>query len=148
MDPASCGVFFLRRPPPTGQSIHSRLRRSVKCTRMDIELIEIREFIGAHHPFDQLPETMLVELPARLEVRYFRRESSIPNIGSLDNHLYIVRSGAVELHGSDDELYGPGEELHARLGEGDVFGYRASYRHSQGSYTASALEDTLIYQIP
>ncbi len=114
---------------------------------MDIELIEIRDFLGAHHPFDQLPEAILTELPRRLEVRYFRRESSIPSTGSLDNHLYIVRSGAVDLHGSDDELYGPGEELHARLGQGDVFGYRASYRVSQGDFTASALEDTLIYRL-
>ena len=114
---------------------------------MDIELIEIRDFLGAYHPFDQLPEKVLTELPKRLEVRYFRRESSIPDTGSLDNHLYIVRAGAVEMHGSDDELYGPGEELHARLSTGDVFGYRASYRKSQGDYTASALEDTLIYRL-
>jgi CBS domain-containing protein len=115
---------------------------------MDIELIEIRDFIGAHHPFDQLPDTILAELPERLEVRYFRRESSIPNNGSPDNHLYIVRSGAVELHGSGDELHGPGGELQARLGEGDVFGYRASYRNNLTDYSASALEDTLIYRLP
>ena len=107
---------------------------------MDIELIEIRDFVAAHHPFDQLPEAVLSELPERLEVRYFRRESSIPNSGSPDNHLYIVRSGAVELHGTSDELL-------ARLGEGDVFGYRASYRNSQTDYQASALEDTLIYRL-
>ncbi len=108
---------------------------------MEIELLEIRDFLAAHHPFDQLPDPILDLLPEKLEVRYFRRETAIPDTGSVNNYLYIVRSGAVEL--LDQE-----EELLARLSEGDMFGYRASHRKTQElQRRGTAIEDTLVYQL-
>ena len=108
---------------------------------MEIELLEIRDFLAAQHPFDQLPEPILALLPEKLEVRYFRRETAIPDTGSLNNHLYIVRSGAVELLGQDEELL-------ARLSEGDVFGYLASHRKTQEQqHRGTAIEATLGYQL-
>ncbi|MES9845086.1 MAG: cyclic nucleotide-binding/CBS domain-containing protein, partial [Candidatus Sedimenticola sp. 6PFRAG5] len=85
---------------------------------MEIELLEIRDFLASHHPFDQLSESALSELPGKLQVRYYRRDSAIPDSGSLESFLYIVRTGAVELCNEG--------ELLARLGEGDMLGYRAS----------------------
>lgn len=107
---------------------------------MDIELLEIRDFLASHHPFDQVPNDVLSELPAKLEVRYFRRDTPIPDTGSLADHLYIIRTGAIELRG-------PGDELLARLGEGDLFGYRASQQEEVSDYRGVALEDTLLYQL-
>ena len=107
---------------------------------MDIELLEIRDFLAAHHPFDQLPGTALSELPGMLQVRYFRRDSEVSDAGNLENQLYIIRTGAVEVFNADNELL-------ARLGEGDVFGYRASHRPNQIEHRVSALEDTLVYQL-
>lgn len=108
---------------------------------MEVELLEIRDFLAAHHPFDQLPDTSLSELPKLLAIRYYRRDTAIPDIGSLDDHLYIIRSGAVELRSPDDELV-------ARLGEGDVFGYRTSQQESDTKYRGLAMEDCLLYQLP
>ncbi len=108
---------------------------------MDVELLEIRDFLAAHHPFDQLPDGALSELPKKLAIRYFRRDAAIPDMGSLDDHLYIIRSGAVELRGPNDELI-------ARLGEGDVFGYRISQQESDTQYRGVAMEDCLLYQLP
>ncbi len=108
---------------------------------MEIELIEIRDFLSAHHPFDQLPEQALNQMPEKLQVRYFRRDATIPDAGSIDDYLYLVRSGAVEIHGLQDELL-------ARMGEGDLFGYRASHMEGHERFTGTALEDSLIYQLP
>ncbi|MCB1851438.1 MAG: cyclic nucleotide-binding/CBS domain-containing protein [Gammaproteobacteria bacterium] len=107
---------------------------------MDIELLEIRDFLAANHPFDQLPEAALSELPTRLQVRYFRRDTVISETNSLDSYLYLIRTGAVEMFSAENELL-------ARLGEGDVFGYRASRRPNQIEHHCTALEDALIYQL-
>ncbi|MCP3869415.1 MAG: cyclic nucleotide-binding/CBS domain-containing protein [Gammaproteobacteria bacterium] len=108
---------------------------------MEIELLEIRDFLAVHHPFDQLSDPFLTMLPEKLEIRYFRRNTSIPDSGSVNNYLYIVRSGAVELLGKENELL-------ARLSEGDVFGYRASHRETQEKQRrGTAIEDTLVYQL-
>ncbi|MGQ9831056.1 MAG: hypothetical protein ACUVQI_05485 [Thermochromatium sp.] len=45
---------------------------------MDVELIEIQEFLASHPPFDQLPEETLACLPRRLSVRYFRCGTPFP----------------------------------------------------------------------
>ncbi|TVO72525.1 putative nucleotidyltransferase substrate binding domain-containing protein [Sedimenticola selenatireducens] len=108
---------------------------------MEIELLEIRDFLSAHHPFDQLPQQALNQMPEKLQIRYFRRGATIPDVGSIDDYLYLVRSGAVEIHGLQDELL-------ARLGEGDLFGYRASHMEGHEKFTGIALEDSLVYQLP
>lgn len=108
---------------------------------MEIELIEIRDFLSAHHPFDQLSEQALNQMPEMLQVRYFRRGTTIPDSGSIDDYLYLVRSGAVEIHGTQDELL-------AQLGEGDLFGYRASHMEGHAEFQGTAMEDSLVYLLP
>jgi CBS domain-containing protein len=105
---------------------------------MDIELLEIRDFLAAHHPFDQLTSELLTDLPGKIQVRYFRRDTEIPDTGHLENHLYVIRSGAVELRGTNEELL-------ARLGEGDVLGYRVNQPDNETK--GVAIEDTLLYQL-
>ncbi|KAA3629600.1 MAG: cyclic nucleotide-binding/CBS domain-containing protein [Proteobacteria bacterium] len=107
---------------------------------MEVELLEIRDFLASHHPFDQLPDAALSELPPKLEVRYFRRESPVPDTGSLWNNLSIIRTGAIELRSPDDELL-------AHLGEGDLFGYRVSQQEEDSRYRGIAMEDSLLYQL-
>ncbi|MCP4298926.1 MAG: cyclic nucleotide-binding protein, partial [Proteobacteria bacterium] len=63
---------------------------------MDIELLEIRDFLHSHHPFDQLTEAALSTIPGKLEVRYLRRDTKLLYSGNLENHLYIIRTGAIE----------------------------------------------------
>ena len=108
---------------------------------MDIEQLEIRDFIAALRPFDQLPREALDATVAELSVRYVRRDTTIPDTEEHEPALSLVRSGAVELHGQSGELL-------ARFAEGDLLGYRTSpHEHVQGiSYLA--LEDTLLYRLP
>ncbi|ROR29641.1 putative nucleotidyltransferase substrate binding domain-containing protein [Inmirania thermothiophila] len=105
---------------------------------MDVELLEIRDFLAAHEPFSELPDEALRELIPHLEIRYFRRDSRIPERGEPEARLFVVRSGAVDLHDARGELA-------ARLGEGDVFGYRTGT--AKGG-RAVAIEDTLLYVLP
>ena len=108
---------------------------------MEIELLEIRDFLQMYHPFDQLPEKALNDLPEKLQVRYFRRDTAIPDSDELFSFLYLVRTGAIEIRNAEKELF-------ARLGEGDVFGYRTSSRDDQQDFNAVAIEDALLYQLP
>jgi CBS domain-containing protein len=80
---------------------------------MDVELIEIRDFLAGHAPFDRLPEETLETLPKRLQVRYLRRGSTFPPADADQPYLYILRRGAVEMRDTDGNLV-------SKLAEGDI----------------------------
>ncbi|MBN2886766.1 MAG: CBS domain-containing protein, partial [Chromatiaceae bacterium] len=106
---------------------------------MDIELIEIQEFLASHPPFDQLPEAALGRLPRHIKVRYLRRDSAFPPPDS-DACLFILRRGAIELHDASGELIG-------KLAEGDLHDIQC--RPDDGDrYLGRAAEDTLVYTLP
>jgi CBS domain-containing protein len=108
---------------------------------MEVELLEIRNFLASHHPFDQLPEKALNGILEDIEIRYLRRESTLRNSDGLRDSLFLIRSGAVELQNQESELL-------ARLAEGDMFGYRTSHREEQYDIQCKVIEDTLLYQFP
>lgn len=112
---------------------------------MDIELVEIREFLATIPPFDQLPSEELERLPARLSIRYLRRGQAFPP----SNHsgLYIIRQGAVELRDGGQQILG-------KLGEGDVHLNDCRDHLGQASSASGArpvglaIEDSLVYILP
>jgi CBS domain-containing protein len=108
---------------------------------LEVELLEIRDFLSSHHPFDQLTTDALNGVLGDIEIRYLRRGTDIRHDGGLMESLYLIRTGAVELQGNDEELL-------ARLAEGDMFGYRASYREEQEEIQGRVIEDSLVYQFP
>ncbi|NEX17850.1 MAG: cyclic nucleotide-binding protein [Halochromatium sp.] len=81
---------------------------------MDVELIEIHEFLAKHPPFEQLPAEALEQLPRQLTLRYLKRGSHFPPADDQAAHLYILRRGAIELRDGQGELVG-------KLAEGDLF---------------------------
>jgi len=106
---------------------------------MDVELIEIRDFLAGHHPFDLLPEEVLGQLPRRLSVRYFRRGTPCPTDDPDQPYLYIIRRGAIDLRDERGELVG-------KLAEGDLFPWRCRPRdHPESLFSCNATEDTLAY---
>lgn len=107
---------------------------------MDIELIEIRDFLASHHPFDLLPDTELDSLPRFLELSYVRRDKLVYPPGSSNPNLYIIRTGAVEVRDKDGQLL-------SRRGEGETFGARSLLR-GKTLYSVAAIEDTLLYKLP
>ncbi len=91
-----------------------------------IELTEILDFFLAHPPFDQLQREQLRECLRGLQAEYFPKGGQILEIGQENHLLHIVRSGAVELHDSDNSLV-------ARMSEGESFGYISSAQRKTGT---------------
>ena len=82
---------------------------------LDVELSETRDFLACHEPFDALPQGVLDRLPGRMSVQYFRRGTRLIEKGRDNHHLYVLRSGAADVHD-------PQGTLVDRSGEGACFG--------------------------
>ncbi|MCW8916994.1 MAG: DUF294 nucleotidyltransferase-like domain-containing protein [Magnetovibrio sp.] len=110
---------------------------------MDIELIEIRDFLVQHHPFDLLPDEAIERLLSHIESSYSRRDQVILEVGQPCEHLYIVRTGSVETRSPDDD------QILARLSTGECFGVHAMLNPDKKVVNrATALEDSLFYMLP
>ena len=107
---------------------------------MEVELVEIRDFISAHHPFDLLTIDLLNQLTEMMQARYLRRGDKFPPRDNQAFYLYMIRSGAIELHDADDQFLG-------RLGEGDLYTAQCHLTGTDYRSNHRALEDSLIYQI-
>lgn len=108
---------------------------------MDVELREVRDFLAAYPPYSSLPERVLDGLPSRLNVRYFRRGSTIIELGAPNNSLFILRSGAVD-------IVGPGGELVERADPGTTFGTSSVVSRRPSGYRIVAIEDSLVLVMP
>lgn len=108
---------------------------------MEIELIEIRDFVAKHHPFDVLAQKDINLLIEKIEVRYLRRDQRFPPEQAKIPCLYLMRTGAVELRDAQQTLLG-------KLGEGDVYVRECQDGDSRAASQHIALEDCLLYQIP
>ena len=108
---------------------------------MDIEQIEILEFLKRHPPFAQLDDSQLTALAQRIDVAYFKAGSEILRFNEPLTALYLIRSGAVETFRRNGDLYN-------RLSEGGIFGEQGLLRGGKVRFPATALEDTLIYLVP
>ncbi len=105
---------------------------------MEIELIEIRDFIALYPPFNILDENALNTLPKKLTIRYFRKGSIFPDL-TLDNkNLYIIRTGAVELRNQQEQLVD-------KLSEGDIFLSKDASDKTSNEIKGVCVEDTLVY---
>lgn len=107
---------------------------------MDVELIEIRDFLASRHPFAMLPAPVLESLPKRLSIRYFRRGSCCPPEDDPEPQLYIIRRGAIELRDPEGELVG-------KLAEGDLCATPCLSPETSAQITSTAAEDTLAYRL-
>ncbi len=108
---------------------------------MEIEQLQFLDFIASCYPLDTLPYPALSKLTESLEITYHRQGDEILRIGEQNHHLYIIRSGAVDIRAADGSLK-------ARLGEGDLFGYRSLLRSGDVENQVLAIEDSLLYLIP
>ena len=108
---------------------------------MQAELIEIRNHLAQHEPFEDLPAETLDQIASQVEIAYYRAGATIIEFGQPSTDLYYIRSGAVEIFRRSGELYN-------RLSEGDIFGQFGLMMGKKVRFPAKALEDTLIYCIP
>ena len=108
---------------------------------MQAELIDIRNHMVQHAPFDDLPKEMLDRVVSGIEVSYFRADTNILELGQTNNYLFYIRSGAVEIFRRTGELYN-------RVTEGEIFGQTGLMMNRTVRFPARAIEDTLVYLIP
>src|SRR5690554_6223955 len=108
---------------------------------MQAELLDIRNHIAQHAPFDEMPEELLDRIVTGIEVAYYRAGTQILELGQQNYWLHYIRSGAVEIFRRSGELYN-------RIGEGEIFGQFGLLMRGQVRFPARALEDSLLYSIP
>jgi len=108
---------------------------------MQIEQLEILDFLRARPPFADLPEEVLQRTAAAVDVRYYKAGEGIVAFGEPAAFWHVVRSGAVEVFRRNGTLYN-------RLTEGGYFGEFGLLRNGRVRFPATALEDALIYLIP
>lgn len=108
---------------------------------MEIEQIEVLEFLKQHPPFNGLPEKTLSWVATEIEISYFKAGSQILIFDQAIDALHLVRSGVVEVFRRNGDLYN-------RLSDGGLFGQFGLLRHGKVRFPAQALEDSLIYLIP
>ena len=106
---------------------------------MEIELLEIRNFLAESMPFSLLSDEELDALPAQFQIRYLRRNSLFPPENNDGRFLYLVRSGAIEIRDNEDNLIN-------KLAENDY--YSNCLNIDQEEQQGKAIEDTLLYQLP
>lgn len=108
---------------------------------MDTEHLAVRDFLVAHHPFDQLPEEVLATLPGQLQTRRLAAGEYALRHDTPNTHLFIIRGGAVEVLEPDGSLI-------ARLKEGDIFGQRSLLGDGLTDFDVRAVQDTDLYLLP
>lgn len=104
---------------------------------MNIELLEIQDFLSAHPPFDALSNDVLEHVTKNLSIRYLRRGTDFPP-SSEKKYCYLVRQGLIDLHDQHDHLI-------EKISEGDLFTAQCS---GSSKITGLASEDALLYQLP
>tara|TARA_R110001592_G_scaffold114120_3_gene313675 strand:- start:1908 stop:3785 length:1878 start_codon:yes stop_codon:yes gene_type:complete len=108
---------------------------------MDVELLEIQDFISQQAPFDQLPEEALIDVVRSVEISYYRANTSIIDFKDDINELYMIRSGVVEIYRRNGNLYN-------RLDQGKIFGQMGLLTNNKVRFPAKTTSDTLLYCIP
>jgi len=108
---------------------------------LEIELIEIADTLRQYPPFKSLDAEILEALVKDIQVQYIRRGQTVMEAGQDNEHLYFIRSGAVEVRLRSGELF-------ARAGEGELFGHVSLVNRGKAAYTVKTIEDSLFYLVP
>lgn len=105
------------------------------------ELREIKDFLSRFQPFDCLPGEVLAKISSNLEISYSRAGTTILTYGEEIHHLYIIRSGVVEVYRRNGDLY-------HFLDQGDIFGHIGLLMNNRVRFPIKAASDTLLYCLP
>ena len=105
------------------------------------ELVDVREFLAAHAPFDELPQAELLRLVGEMRIEYFRRGTPFIARGADNHHLFVLRSGAADVSDQDGELV-------ERCDAGGTFGSISLTHGNPSTFEVVAIEDSLAYLLP
>lgn len=108
---------------------------------MSVELDEVLRFLAECEPFSHLPEEDLAALPPTMGITYVRRGETVVAPGQVNDTLYIIRSGAIDIVGEDNVLLD-------RREAGLNFGYSTLVGEPQSQYLMQAVEDSVLLLLP
>lgn len=109
---------------------------------MDVELTEILEALCQHAPFNEIADDpQLNDMSKEIEIQYVRAGEWVIAPSSLNNTLFFIRSGAIEVLSKEEKLI-------RRMNEGELFGYFSLLRGGKSSQSMRTIEDSLLYRIP
>ena len=108
---------------------------------MSVELDEVYRFLAVSEPFSHLPEETLRALPATMGITYVRRGETVFAPGDVNDTLYIIRSGAIDVVGEDNMLLD-------RREAGLNFGYSTLVGEPESQYLMQAVEDSVLLLLP
>lgn len=104
---------------------------------LDVELSEITDFLAQHPPFDDLSHPDLEALAPRFAIEYVRRGTPVIALRQRSDHLYVVRSGAVDITDEHGALVDRGAA-------GSCFGSTSMTSGQPSTLTVTAIEDSLV----
>lgn len=110
----------------------------------DSLLANIEQYISTIEPFNNLSADVIRDLASIVQITYVSCGEVIDPCGNVsEKYLYIVRTGAMEQRKLDGQL-------RSRLGRDDIFGFTflGETTTEDNRYTASAIENSLLYLIP
>lgn len=107
---------------------------------MDKKILEIRDYLAQSMPLKSLPLATLTELAEAVKEISVAQGETIMRTGKTNDHVFLIRYGAVELVREDGILHG-------RFGAGDWFGYRSVIRGGEVNLTVRTLEESLFYTL-
>ncbi|MEI6896560.1 MAG: putative nucleotidyltransferase substrate binding domain-containing protein [Psychromonas sp.] len=104
----------------------------------------IHDFIAKIDPFDKLPSSLQRKIASSIKITYLAQGEQIHFGGEHQlRYLYVIRTGAMEQRKHNGML-------RAKLGPEDLFGFTFldEKNKSQYGYSATAIENTLLYLVP
>ena len=107
---------------------------------VDTRAVDVRSFLRTCPPLDTIDDEALSDVVRQTQIAFFPSGRTIlePS-GAPSGHVYVVRTGAVELLDGDRVL-----DL---LGPGELFGHMSELSGSPPTTQVRAFEDTLCYLI-
>lgn len=105
------------------------------------ELVEIKQFMQRVRPFDELPEETFDAFIKKITIKYYKRGTHILKSADANQFLYIIRTGAVDIHDAKGDFT-------VRSTEHECFAFRSLIRKKPLSNNVFAHEDTLAYLLP
>jgi CBS domain-containing protein len=106
---------------------------------VNTELTELLDFLKIYQPLSALLHNTLSQCAATLSLRYRKKGAKIFTIGSSNNKLYMISSGAVALYNSENILI-------TTLAEGAFFGYVSLLKDMPVHYQAVCEDDCLLLE--
>ncbi|MBE9581672.1 MAG: cyclic nucleotide-binding/CBS domain-containing protein [Proteobacteria bacterium] len=112
---------------------------------VEIPYNKIIEFFRGIVPFNELPQDVLKELPRKILIDYFPKETLIlEQNGPPTDYLYIIQTGAVEKTARKDGV----DILLDYRAEGEFFGSASLINETGPAFNVRTYEDTICYLLP